>query len=459
MTSWQRYLQQHQAQFIEQMSEFLRIPSISAQPEHLPDVWQCARWLVQRLESAGICQPAILQAGEYPLVYGEWLEAGEDAPTILIYGHFDVQPVEPLSEWHHPPFEPWIEDDKIYARGASDDKGNMLVPIVVLEALLRTEGRLPVNVKLLFEGQEEILSPDLPAFIAAHKTRLACDLVVSADGWQWSESEADLRTGLRGLCALEVTVSGPRQDVHAGTHGGALANPIHGLAQLLSGLHDEQGRVCVPGFYQQVKALTQAEREQLNAIPFDEAQWLARVGVTEPFGEQGYTTRERIGIRPTLEVNGISGGYQGHGVKTIIPARATAKITCRLVPDQHPQAIAQAVADHLHTRVPPGVTLQVKVLPNGAHPYYMASDHPGNQAAAHVLEEIYGRAPYYTRSGGSIALLTLFQQQLGVCTVIFGFGLPDENFHAPNEFFRLAQFARGQRAWGALLLRLAATRL
>lgn len=456
--SWPHYLQQHQSRFIQQLMDFLRIPSVSADPALLPEVWRCAQWLQQRLVDAGLESVEILPAGEYPLVYAEWLHAEEGAPTILIYGHFDVQPAGDEALWSHPPFEPWIADGRLYGRGATDDKGNMLVPVLTIEALLRTQGRLPVNVKLLFEGQEEILSPDLPGFICQHKARLNCDLAVSADGWQWSETEADLRTGLRGLCALEIEVSGPRQELHSGSYGGALANPIHALASLIAGLHDENGQVAVPGFYQQVQAVNRAERQALAAIPFSESTFLARSGAPALSGESGYSTLERIGLRPTLEVNGITGGYDGPGVKTIIPARASAKITCRLVPNQQPEQIAHCVAEALRQRAPAGITLTVTVLPNAAHPYRMPLDHPGNLAASRVLRRLYGREPYYTKSGGSIAVLSLIEQELGVGTVIFGFGLPDEQFHSPNEFFRLEQFARGQMAWGQLLEELALTK-
>ncbi|AHF76625.1 Peptidase dimerization domain-containing protein [Sodalis praecaptivus] len=452
--NWPDYLQQHQPAFIAQLTALLRIPSVSADPALRPEVWRCARWLAQRLTDAGLEAVSVDPAGDFPMLYGEWLHAA-GAPTILIYGHFDVQPPGEAQLWRHPPFEPWIEQGRLYGRGASDDKGNLLAPVLAIEAMLRTLGRLPVNVKVLLEGQEEILSPDLPAFIHRHQARLACDLAVSADGWQWSETEADLRTGLRGLCALEVTVTGPRQELHAGSHGGAVANPIQALATLIAGLHDAEGRVRVPGFYRDVRPLTAAERAALRAIPFSAADYLARTGAPALVGEAGFSALERIGARPTLEVNGITGGYRGPGVMTIIPAHASAKITCRLVPDQQPDAIAQAVADALRQRAPAGVRVTVTVLPNAARPYRMALDHPGNVAAARVLRRLYGREPYYTKSGGSIAILALLEQTLGVATVIFGFGLPDENFHAPNEFFRLAQFARAQLAWGQLLEELA----
>ncbi|GGF54687.1 peptidase M20 [Azorhizobium oxalatiphilum] len=454
MRDWRAYLADHQMEFLEQLKEFLRIPSISADPARLPDVDRAAAWVAARVSAAGLEHVEVLRAGRYPMVYADWLHA-PGRPTVLIYGHFDVQPVDPVDAWTHPPFEPTIVDDRIYARGASDDKGNMLVPILVLEAFLRTRGALPVNVKLLFEGQEEILSPDLPAFVAAARERLSCDMVVSADGWQWSETEADLRVGLRGLCALEVTVRGPATELHSGSHGGAVANPAQALVRLLASLHGDTGRVAVPGFYDEVLPLDETARSQIAAVPFDEAAYRARVGVSALAGEPGFSPRERIGVRPTLEINGITSGYAGSGVKTIIPAQASAKITCRLVPDQAPAVIAERVRAHLAAQALPGVEVEVQVLPNAARPYLIPMDHPANQAAAEVLTELYGRAPYYTRSGGSIAILDLFRQELDAFTVIYGFGLPDENFHAPDEFLRLSGFRLGQEGYGRLLERIA----
>ncbi|HWB99556.1 MAG TPA: M20/M25/M40 family metallo-hydrolase, partial [Bryobacteraceae bacterium] len=315
-------------------------------------------------------------------------------------------------------------------------------------------GHLPLNLKFLFEGEEEILSPDMPAFIQANRARLACDLVVSADGWQWSETESDLRVGLRGVCSLEIDVTGPLRDLHAGSHGGAVANPIHALTAMLASLRDAEGRIQVPGFLDRVRPLTAAERASLASIPFDEEAYRTGLGVPALAGEPGFSPRERIGTRPTIEVNGIWGGYAGPGVKTIVPASAHAKLTCRLVADQRPDESAAAVVRHLERAAPLGVRATVRILPNAGWPYEASADHPGYRAARDVLVGLYGREPYYTRSGGSIPIVSLFHQELGVPTVIFGFGLPDENFHAPDEFFRLASFRRGQTAYVRLLLRL-----
>jgi acetylornithine deacetylase/succinyl-diaminopimelate desuccinylase-like protein len=388
------------------------------------------------------------------VVYGEVL-AGPEKPTILIYGHFDVQPVDPLELWSTPPFDPQVREGRLYARGASDDKGNMLVPLLAIEALLQTEGGLPLNVKLLLEGQEEIGSPQLPEFLAAHRERFACDMVISADSGQWSETEPSLLATLRGLCALEIEVRGANSDLHSGTYGGTVQNPLHALVQLLASLRGPDGKILVEGFYDDVRPLTAADREHIARLPFDEAAYKAQLGVDELFGEAGYTPLERIWSRPTLELNGLWGGFQGEGAKTVLPNVAHAKITCRLVANQDPDVVAQRVCAHLSLHTPVGVQVSVEVLTGSAQPYRVPEDHPGNVAAAEVLTELYGRAPYYTGSGGSVPVCELFQRELGVYTVGFGFALDDEHFHAPNEFYRLASFYRGQEGYCRLLHRLA----
>lgn len=445
-----------QSRFVDELSAFLSIPSVSSDPGRIDDVFAAAQWVRARLLSAGVPDVRLLHAGLYPMVYGAWLGAPR-APTVLIYGHFDVQPAEGQAGWLSAPFEPAIRDGRIYARGATDDKGNMLASIIAIETLLQCDERLPVNVKFLFEGEEEILSPDLPAFIEQHRELLACDCVLSADGWQWSESEADLRLSLRGVCALDVKVTGSRRDLHSGSYGGAVANPVRGLVSILDSLHDADGRIAVPGFLDQVREFSTDERARLARIPFDKAEFLKRADVPELAGESGYRTLERIGMRPTIEINGIVGGHTGEGVRTIIPASARAKLTCRLVPDQEPDAIAQLLKAHIESQSLPGLAVSAEILPNAASPYAIDYDHPANQAAREVLRELYGCEPYYTRSGGSIPILALFKRLLGVSTVIFGFGLPDENMHGPNEYLRLSGFRLGQRAYIDVLRQLAKT--
>jgi len=448
--SWREYLEENRERFLEELVGFLRIPSISSLPEHAEDVRRAGEWVAARMRAAGIPEVELLETGGHPVVYGECLQS-PGKPTILIYGHFDTQPVDPLELWTRPPFDPVVRDGRIYARGASDDKGNMLIPILAAEALIRTTGALPLNVKFIFEGQEEIGSPQLPAFVAAQRERLACDVVISADSGQWSETEPALLTSLRGLCALQIDVRGANSDLHSGIYGGAVQNPVHVLTQLLASMRDAEGRVLVEGFYDDVRALTADDRERIAAVPFDEAAYCKQLGISEMFGEAGYTAFERIWARPTLEVNGIWGGFQGSGTKTVLPNEAHAKITCRLVANQDPDRVAALVCEHVRRQPAPGVTVSCYALPGTAQPYRIPDDHPGNVAAAEVLTELYGRPPYYIGVGGSVPVCELFQGLLGVYTVGFGFAMDDERFHAPDEFFRLSSFQRGQEGYCRLL--------
>ena len=450
MSAYQTYLENNQNRFLEELLDFLRIPSISALPDRAGDVARAAEWVAQRLTSAGAENVQVLPTGGHPVVYGDWLHAA-GKPTILIYGHFDVQPVDPVELWTHPPFEPTIVDDRVYARGASDDKGNMLAPILALEALLRSEGAAPVNLKFCFEGQEEIGSPQIPELMPAHVDRFASDLAVSADGGQFSETEPVLLMSLRGICGVQIDVHGASTDLHSGLHGGRIQNPIHALTQILSSLRRADGTVAVEGFYDDVAALTPEARAAVARVPFDRDEYLREVGLKEEFGEPGFTNRERGWVRPTLEMNGIWGGFQEDGIKTVLPNAAHAKITCRLVADQDPERIINLLEEHIAQQAPPGVRVEVKPLSIRGRPYSIAADHWGNRAAAAVLTEFYGREPYQTRSGGSIPITGVFQEQLGIDTIGFAFGIEDENFHAPDEFFRLASFRRSQKAYVRLL--------
>jgi acetylornithine deacetylase/succinyl-diaminopimelate desuccinylase-like protein len=450
MTDWKSYLQENQGRYLQELLEFLRIPSISSLKEHKADVEKAAEWVAARLLAAGIENVEVLPTGGHPVVYGDWLHA-PGQPTILVYGHFDTQPVDPLEKWSQPPFEPEIKEERVYARGSSDDKGNMLAPILALEALLSTERKLPVNVKCFFEGQEEIGSPQLPAFISANRKRLACDLIFSADGGQWDEDQPALMIGLRGLCALQIDVRAAKSDAHSGTFGGTIMNPIHALVHLIDSMHTPQGKVAVEGFYDAVRPLSDIERSQIASIPFDESDYKAKLGVAELYGEPGFSTYERAWIRPTLEVNGIWGGFQGEGVKTVLPAIAHAKISCRLVPDQDPQETVRQVSAHVAKHAPVGVTVKVHPDLSLAAPYRIPHDHPGNQAVRNVHKEIYGKEPYFARMGGSIPVCGIFLKELSAYTVNFAFGLQDENAHGPDEFFRLENFSRSQLAYGLLL--------
>lgn len=452
--TWETYLSEHQARHQDELLEFLSIPSISSLPEHAGDVQRAAQWVAARLTTAGLEKVQILPTGGHPVVYGEWLHA-PDKPTVLIYGHFDTQPVDPLELWTHPPFEPTIIDDRVYARGATDDKGNMFTPILGVEALLKSEGGLPVNVKFFLEGQEEIGSPQLPAFVASHRDLLACDLVLSSDGGQYSEDQPELMLSAKGLAGVQIDVRGAKGDLHSGMYGGAVPNAIHALVEILASLRNAEGKILVEGFYDAVRPLTEADRASIAAIPFDAQEYQERIGVTALQAEPGYTSQEHMAARPTLEINGVWGGFQGEGVKTVLPAEAHAKITCRLVADQDPATIVQLLARHVEKHTPPGVKATTHGLPGTARPYLVSADHWGNRAAAEVLEELYGKAPYHGRTGGSIPVCEMFLTHLGAYTVGFAFGLGDEQIHAPNEFYRLSSFRRGPVAYCKILHRLA----
>ncbi|THB75054.1 MAG: dipeptidase [Desulfobacteraceae bacterium] len=451
---WQDYLTQNRDRYIAEMLEFLKIPSISAQSEHETDVKMAGQWVADRLKQAGLNHVEMMPTGGHPVVYADWIQE-DGLPTVLIYGHFDTQPVDPLDLWDSPPFEPVIKQDRVFARGASDDKGNLFSPITAVEAMLKTSGKLPVNVKFFFEGQEEIGSPQLPDFVAQNKTLLACDLVVSADGLQLSPDQPKVEIGFRGNMALEIRVTGPSKDYHSGLYGGVIQNPIHALTHILASFHDTDGRVAVTGFYDDVREPTPEERQQLAALPMDESELATHLQVPELFGEPGYTAVERGAIRPTLEICGVEGGYQGEGIKGIVPAKAQAKIVCRLAADQDPEKVSAAINTHIRNFTLPGVRVDVINRDGKVGAYLMPHDHPGNIAAAGVLERLYGKAPLISRCGGTIPICSLFLETLGVYTVNFAFSYEDENLHSPNEFFRLESLDRGQRGYVMLLEELA----
>jgi len=455
MSDWTPYLDREQPRFVAEFLDFCRIPSISSLPEHADDVRRAARWVADRVAAAGMEHVEVLETGGHPMVVADHLHA-PGKPTILIYGHFDTQPVDPLALWDADPFDPQVKGGRVYARGAADDKGGMLAPILAVEALLKTAGALPVNVKFFFEGQEEIGSPTMGPFVAANRERFACDMVISADGGQWAEDQPSLALAFKGLCALQIDVRGAYRDLHSGMYGGAVANPIHALAHILASMRDADGKIVVDGFYDDVRALTEDDRARIAAVAFDEAKYRRDLQVDALFGEPGYTTLERAWARPTLEVNGIWGGFQGEGVKTVLPNEAHAKITCRLVAHQTPERVADAIEAHVQRVAPPGVRVAVTKRPNGAMPYEMPFDHPGNVAAAAVHRKLYGKEPYFVRVGGSIPVVGMFLESLGVYTVGFAFGLDDENVHAPNEFYRLSSLRRAQEGYALLLHELAA---
>jgi len=452
--TWETYLAEQQPRYQDELLQFLSIPSISALPEHASAVQQAAHWVADRLTTAGMENVRILPTSGHPVVYGEWLHT-PGKPTVMIYGHFDTQPADPLNLWTSPPFEPQIRHDRVYARGASDDKGNMFIPILAVEALLQTEGALPINVKFFLEGQEEIGSPQLPALIANQRDLLACDLVLSADGGQHAEDQPGLLIAFKGLAGVQIDVRGARTDLHSGVYGGAVANPIHALVYILDTMRSPEGKILVEGFYDAVEPLSAEVRAAIAAVPFDEKTYKDAIGVDALVSEPGYTPQEHLAARPTLEVNGIWGGFQGEGTKTVLPNEAHAKITCRLVANQDPAAIVSLLTRHVERNTPSGVRAMVRLLPGAAKPYLVPVDHWGNRAAEAVLTELYGKAPYYLRIGGSIPVCELFLSILGAYTVNFAFGLMDEQIHAPDEFFRLSSFRRGPVAYGKLLHKLA----
>ncbi|MFN3146274.1 MAG: dipeptidase [Paracoccaceae bacterium] len=453
---WADYLDAHQARFVDELCDFLRVPSVSAKPGNAADVRAAGQWVVDRLTAAGIENARIHETAGHPVVCADWLHAGPEKPTILIYGHFDVQPAEPLELWTTPPFEPSIRDGRIYARGATDDKGAMLIPILAAEAMLAETGRLPVNVRFFFEGQEEIGSPDLPPFIDANLDRLQADMIFSADGGQWDPETPQLVLGLKGLTSLELVVRGARADLHSGMHGGGVANPAQALAHLLAGMKAPDGRITIEGFYDDVVALTEADRAAIARVPWDEAAYLAQTGAPATHGEPGFSTRENIWARPTFEINGLTSGWQGDGTKTVLPAVASAKITCRLVANQDPERIFDLIAAHVAAHCPPGVTAEVTRNPGRADPFLVPAGHNATAIAGQVLEEVYGKPPYQTRAGGSIPVMSTLLDRLGLHAVIYAFGHEDENQHAPDEFFRLETFRLGQTAYARLMERLGA---
>jgi acetylornithine deacetylase/succinyl-diaminopimelate desuccinylase-like protein len=434
---------------LAELIAFASIPSVSTDPAHAADVQAAAQWVAARLTAAGPLSVRTIVTARNPVVYGEWLGA-PGKPTILVYGHYDVQPPDPLEKWHSPPFTPSIREGRLYARGVSDDKGPMLIPIEVAEAFFAEAGRLPLNVKFMFEGEEEIGSPSLEGFIDAHREMLAADVVLSADGAMWRADEPSLTVSNRGITGLQLTLTGAAKDLHSGRHGGSVANPLHAMARLIASLHDPDGRVAVAGFYDRVRELSAEERADIARLPFDERAYLAQVGAPAAVGEPGYTTLERQWTRPTLEVNGMWGGYQGPGSKTVVPSEAHAKITCRLVPDQDPAEVQALVVRHLESHVPPGTRLRVAPDTHRVPAAHIARDHFALQAADAALRAVYGVRPLIVRMGGTVPVAEIFQRLTGLSTVYFSFSTGDEDFHAPNEFFRVRRLHEGLAAWARL---------
>ncbi|MBI3977301.1 MAG: dipeptidase [Chloroflexi bacterium] len=434
---WPRYL--------EELKALVRIPSISASPEHAEEVRRCAATLAARLERIGLRNVTLLPTGGPPVVYADWLDAGPDAPTLLIYGHYDVQPVDPIELWESPPFEPVERDGQLYGRGTTDDKGQLSIHVNAVDAYLQAAGRLPVNVKFLLEGEEEIGSDHLAALLHEKRERLRADAAVVSDATMWDRGIPAIGYGLRGICGVEIVVHGPAGDLHSGAFGGAVPNPNNTLAQVIAALKDQNGRVTIPGFYDRVRSLGAAERQALAELPFDEEAFRRAAGVTALVGEATFSTVERLWTRPTLDVNGLWGGFTGTGMKTVIPAHATAKITMRLVPDQDPTEITELFDRYVPALAPAGTRVEV-IRQHGGRPFLTPLDHPAMGAAARALEAAFGRPPVYIREGGSIPVVADMAAILGAPVLLVGFGLNDERAHAPNERFDLGNFRLGMRS-------------
>lgn len=439
------YAANRQAAQLDELIEWLSIPSISAQPQHKGDIARTAQWLADHLLAIGMQRAEVMPTSGHPAVYAEWLGAGADKPTLLVYGHYDVQPVDPLDLWQSDPFQPTVREHNLYARGASDDKGQLFVHVKAAEAYLRTSGKLPVNLKFIVEGEEEIGSPNLDPFIEANRQLLAADAAMISDGSMPRADLPALTYGLRGICYMEVEINSPQRDLHSGSFGGAVYNPIQALVEIIATMKDARGRITIPGFYDRVRPIDEQERRSLSEVPFDEASFRGDAGIPATWGEEGYSVLEQICARPTLECNGIWGGYTGQGSKTVLPSTATAKISMRLVSDQDPHEIADLFRAHVTCVAPPHVRVVVRDL-HGGKPAIVDRSAPVMQAAGAALERAFGRRPVFVREGGSIPVVSTFQSVLGISTVLMGLGLPDDNLHSPNEKMFLPNVYRGVQA-------------
>lgn len=440
MKEIQDYIDKNQQRFLDELFEFLRFPSVSADPAFKNDVQNTAKFVAEKLRDAGVDNVEVCSTAGHPIVYGEKI-IDLSYPTILVYGHYDVQPADPLELWETPPFEPTIRDGKIYARGACDDKGQVYMHIKAFETMQNTSG-LPCNVKFMIEGEEEVGSSNLGVFISENKERLKADVILISDTSMISLDSPSIETGLRGLSYVEIEVQGPNRDLHSGVYGGAVANPATILSKLISSLHDENNKITIPGFYDDVLELSADEREALNQAPFDLEEYKQDLGIDDVWGEKGFTTLERTGIRPTLEVNGIWGGYIGEGAKTVLPSKAYAKISMRLVPNQDSDKITQLFKKHFESIAPKGI--KIKVIPHhGGQPVVTPTNSVAYKAAEKAILDSFGKLPIPTRGGGSIPIVSLFEQKLGLKSVLLGFGLDSDNLHSPNEKFDIANFFKG----------------
>ena len=435
------YINSNREKYVEELKDFLKIPSISTLAENKKDMLTAAEFVVNKLREAGMENVKIIETKGHPLVYADWLHA-PGKPTVLVYGHYDVQPVDPINLWDSPPFEPVIKDGNIYARGATDDKGQMYMHIKSVEAYFKTLGKLPLNVKFIIEGEEEIGSGNLEEFVNKNQDILKCDAVLVSDTSLYGPGIPTLTYGLRGLCYMEVTLTGPNRDLHSGTFGGGVDNPINVLAELISKLLDSNGKIRIPGFYDDVVKLTKKERDNFKRLPFSEKQYAKTLGVKELKGEKGYSTLERVWARPTLDCNGIFGGFTGEGAKTVLPSKATAKISMRLVPNQDPKKIGKLFTSYIKKIAPKTVRVEIKDL-HGAYPIATSLDDKATIAAADAIAKVFGKKTVFMREGGSIPIVVTFAKKLKAAPVLMGLGLNTENLHSPNEHFNLNHFQLG----------------
>ena len=440
METTQEFIRQNEKRFIDELIDLLKIPSISADSKYQKDVARAAEFIKTKLEKAGVDKVEISPTKGHPIVYAEKI-IDPKLPTIIVYGHYDVQPVDPLNLWDSPPFEPVIKDGKIYARGSCDDKGQVYMHIKAFEGMVKTNS-LPCNVRFMIEGEEEVGSANLGTWVSENKSRLKGDVILISDTAMIANDTPSIDVGLRGLSYVEVEVTGPDHDLHSGVYGGAVGNPIQILCRMITQMKDENNHITIPGFYDDVVELSAAERKELNAMPFDEKDFMKELGVKATEGEKGFTTIERTGIRPTLELNGIWGGYTGEGSKTVLPSKAYAKISMRLVPNQGSDKITKLFTDHFKKIAPPSVS--VKVTPHhGGEPVVTPTDSIAYQAARKAMEETFGKKPIPTRGGGSIPIVALFEKELGLKTVLMGFGLDSDLIHSPNEHYGIFNYMKG----------------
>jgi acetylornithine deacetylase/succinyl-diaminopimelate desuccinylase-like protein len=436
------FIEKNKDRFLEELKDFLRIPSISTLPEHAPDVQRAAGFVADSLRTAGLEHVEIIPTAKHPLVYADWLHA-PGKPTVLCYGHYDVQPPDPLELWTSPPFEPTLREGNLYARGSADDKGQMYMHVKAVEALRAVNGTLPVNLKFLIEGEEEIGGESVAKYVAENAAKLKADVALVSDTALYAEGIPTLCIGLRGLIYTEIEARGPSRDLHSGLYGGTVPNAVFALAELVSKLKDPSGRIMIPGMYGDVQQPSAAEKQSWSTLPFNEQEFLKNeVGAKALTGEKGYTVLEKVWARPTLEVHGIAGGFTGAGAKTVIPARATAKVSMRLVPNQDPDKILAAFKKFVRENTPAGVETEVRVLSSG--PAIMVNpDHPAIDVAARAFKDILGRDTVFVRSGGSIPIVGDFAKHLGIPTILMGFGLPDDGLHSPNEKYKLSNYYSG----------------